>query len=59
MTMSNFSENLMNIYNIVDNKIKTPIGKDKKLKFIDDCLDWVNVLRELLLKLKKEIEEHK
>lgn len=57
--MSNFSENLMNIYNIVDNKIKTPIGKDKKLKFIDDCLDWVNVLRELLLKLKKEIEEHK
>jgi len=59
MSITNFSENLFNIYNIVDNKVNSTIEKDKKLKFIDECLDWVNVLRELIVKLKKEIEEHK
>jgi len=56
MTINSFSESLVNIYNIVDNKVNSTIERDKKLRFIDECLDWVNVLRELILKLKKESE---
>ena len=56
MSINCFSENLVNIYNIVDNKVKKTNEKDKKLKLINDCLDWINVLRELIIKLKKGIE---
>lgn len=52
-----FSENLVNIYDIIENNLKNENNKEKKLRFINDCLDWVDTLQDILLKMKKEIDQ--
>ena len=56
MTVSKFSQSLVNILSIIDYKIKRENEKDKRLQYIDDCIDWVKALQDILLKKKKEIK---
>lgn len=57
MIKNSLMSSLIEIFESVEEKIKRIKNPVNKLKFIDDCIDWVKVLLDLLNKLKQELEE--
>ena len=57
MIKNSLMTNFVEIFESVEEKVKKIKNPGAKLKFINDSMDWVEVLLNLLKKLKKEIEE--
>lgn len=54
---NNITDDLADIVNFVDYKIKYIKDPKNKLKIVDDCLDWINLTVDILYLIKQDIKK--